>query len=68
MRLAGDAFSANEDEAAIASSYEDRIRHRNEAKILYDMIMKGELGDPNLHQDTLKQLQNQISGIELKGV
>ncbi len=68
MRLAGEVFEASENDPAIASSYEDRTRHRQEAKILYDMIMKGELGDPKMHQDTLKRLQDQISGIELRGV
>lgn len=68
MRLAGEVFSADENDSAVASSYEDRLRYRQEAKILYDMIMKGDLGDPKLHQDTLKRLQDQISGIEFRGV
>lgn len=68
MRLAGEVFTAEENDPALASSYEDRTRQREEAKILYKMIMRGELGDPTQHKETLLQLQNQISGIGLRGV
>lgn len=68
MRFAGDVVSTEPVSSLIASDYEDRKRHREEARILYNMILKGELGDPSMHKDTLKRLQNQISGIELRGV
>ena len=68
MRLAGEVFTAEENDPALASSYEDRTRQREEAKILYKMIMQGELGDPAQHKETLLQLQNQISGVGLRGV
>ena len=68
MRLAGEVFTAEENDPALASSYEDRTRQREEAKILYKMIMQGELGDPGQHKDTLKKLQDQISGVGLRGV
>jgi hypothetical protein len=68
MRFAGDAIANEPISSLVASDYEDRKRHREEARILYDMILKGELGDPSMHKDTLKRLQNQISGIELRGV
>ena len=68
MRFAGEVFTAEENDPAIASNYEDRARHREEAKILYNMIMKGELGDPSKYADTLKELQDQISGLGFKGV
>ena len=68
MRLAGDVFVVEESDPAIASSYEDRNRERNEARILYKFIMEGGLGDPSKHQETLKQLQDQISGVNLRGV
>lgn len=65
MRLAGAIFS-NGDETTLASDYQDRQRHRNEARLIYDMILKGEI--PNPGEETMKQLQDQISGIELRGV
>jgi hypothetical protein len=68
MRFAGDVGAIEPVNSLVASDYEDRKRHREEARVLYDMILKGELGDPSMHQDTLKRLQNQISGIELRGV
>lgn len=68
MRFAGESMSVEGGNPMIASTYEDRLRHREEAKILYRMIMKGELGDPSKYTETLKELQNQISGIGLKGV
>lgn len=68
MRFAGEIQPSKELNPLLAESYEDRLRHRQEAKILYEMIMRGELGDPSTYSDTLKQLQNQISGIEVKGV
>lgn len=68
MRFAGDVVAIEPISSLIASDYEDRKRHRDEARILYEMIMRGELGDPSSHRDTLQQLQNQISGIKLRGV
>jgi hypothetical protein len=68
MRLAGEVFTAEENDPALASSYEDRTRQREEAKILYKMIMQGELGDPAQHREMLKKLQDQISGVGLRGV
>ncbi len=68
MRFAGDVGEIQPVDSLVAMDYEDRKRHREEARILYDMILKGELGDPSMHQDTLKRLQNQISGIKLRGV
>jgi len=68
MRLAGEVFTAEENDPALASSYEDRTRQREEAKILYKMIMQGELGDPAQHKETLMKLQDQISGVGLRGV
>lgn len=65
MRLAGSIFS-DADETTLASDYQDRQRHRNEARIIYDMILKGEI--PNPGEETMKRLQDQISGIELRGV
>ena len=44
---------------------EDRSRHREEARLIYDMIRKGEI--PNPGEDTVKQLMDQISGV-VKGV
>ena len=67
MRFAGKTFTVEDNNFAVAS-YDDYVRQREEAKIIYNMIMRGELGDPAQHQETLKQLQNQISGIGLKGV
>jgi hypothetical protein len=68
MRLAGEVFTAEENDPALASSYEDRTRQREEARILYKMIMQGELGDPAQHKETLMKLQDQISGAGLRGV
>jgi hypothetical protein len=68
MRLAGEVFTAEENDPALASSYEDRVRQREEARILYKMIMQGELGDPAQHKETLMKLQDQISGVGLRGV
>jgi hypothetical protein len=68
MRVAGEVFVGGESEPAMVASYEDRNRERNEARILYKFIMEGGLGDPTKHQDTLKQLQDQISGVNLRGV
>lgn len=65
MRLAGSIFS-DADETTLASDYQDRQRNRNEARIIYDMILKGEI--PNPGEETMKRLQDQISGIELRGV
>jgi hypothetical protein len=66
MRIAGSVFSADENDSAIASDYGDRIRHREEARIIYDMILKGEI--PNPGEDTMKRLMDQISGVKLPGV
>jgi len=68
MRFAGESMSVDGENQMVASAYEDRLRQREEAKIIYKMIMKGELGDPSKYTETLKELQNQISGIGLKGV
>jgi hypothetical protein len=68
MRIAGEVFTSDDNEPALASSYEDRNRERGEAKILYKFIMEGGLGDPKQHQNTLKQLLDQISGVNLRGV
>ena len=65
MRVAGEVFIAEENEPAIASSYEDRNRERGDAKILYKFIRGGGLGDPKQHEDTLKRLLDQISGVNL---
>lgn len=65
MRVAGEIFTSEESEPAIASSFEDRNRERGDAKILYKFIMGGGLGDPKQHEDTLKRLMDQISGINL---
>ena len=65
VRLAGEVFQ-NDDGDLIASDYQDRQRHRQEARLIYDMIMKGEI--PNPGEDTMKQLMDQISGIKLRGV
>lgn len=65
MRLAGSIFS-DAGETMLASDYQDRQRYRNEARIIYDMILKGEI--PNPGEETMKRLQDQISGIELRGV
>lgn len=65
VRLAGEVFQ-NDDGDLIASDYQDRQRHRQEARLIYDMIMKGEI--PNPGEDTMKKLMDQISGIELRGV
>ena len=65
VRLAGEVFQ-NDDGDLIASDYQDRQRHREEARLIYDMIMKGEI--PNPGEDTMKRLMDQISGIDLRGV
>ena len=65
VRLAGEVFQ-NDDGDLIASDYQDRQRHRQEARLIYDMIMKGEI--PNPGEDTMKKLMDQISGIDLRGV
>lgn len=49
----------------VSMTPEDRSRHREEARLIYDMIRKGEI--PNPGEDTVKQLMDQISGI-VKGV
>lgn len=68
MRFAGEMFGAEENAPAIASTYEDRVREREEARILHKMILNGGLGDPNQHKETLRKLEDQISGIGLRGV
>lgn len=50
----------------VAMTPEDRARHREEARLIYDMIRKGEI--PNPGEDTVKQLMDQISGVVVKGV
>jgi hypothetical protein len=65
MRFAG-SVPLSKDENLVASDYEDRQRHRQEARIIYDMIMKGEI--PNPGEDTMKRLMDQISGVKLPGV
>lgn len=65
VRLAGEVFKAGDGDL-IASDYQDRQRHRDEARIIYEMIRKGEI--PNPGEDTMKQLMDQISGIKLRGV
>ena len=65
MRFAGDTFTGDDDSMVASSySYEDRMRDRQDAKILYDFIRTGGLGDPNSpqNQDTMKKLLDQISG------
>lgn len=67
MRFAGDTdvtMLVPGDGSLMASSYEDRQRDRQDAKILYDFIKSGGLGDPNSqqNQDTMKKLLDQISG------
>jgi len=44
---------------------EERARHREEARIIYEMIRKGEI--PNPGEDTLRRLEDQISGV-VRGV
>jgi len=51
---------------AVAMDYADRQRERTEAKIIFDMIKKGEIPDPG--EETMKRLMDQISGIRLEGV
>ena len=68
MRFAGETFTAEENDPAIAADYGDRVRQREEARILYKMIMEGALGDPAQHKETLIKLQDQISGVGLRGV
>ena len=54
------------DPSAVAMDYAERNRHREEAKLIYDMIRKGEI--PNPGEETMKHLMDQISGIRLEGV
>lgn len=54
------------DSGAVAMTPEERSRHREEARLIYDMIRKGEI--PNPGEDTVKQLIDQISGVVVKGV
>ena len=68
MRLAGSVFTAQDANPLVASSYDEMARQREEAKILYKMIIQGELGDPSQHKDTLRKLQDQISGVGVRGV
>lgn len=68
MRFAGDVSAGDKSDTSIAADYGDRIRQREEAKILYKMIMDGALGDPLQHKETLMKLQDQISGVRLGGV
>jgi hypothetical protein len=66
MRIAGSIFNTDKNDSTIASDYDDRLRHREEARIIYEMIMKGDI--PNPGEATMKKLMDQISGIELRGV
>ena len=52
-------------EGELAMLPEERARHREEARIIYEMIRKGEI--PNPGEDSLRRLEDQISGI-VKGV
>jgi hypothetical protein len=54
------------DDYIIAMDPQERARHREEARLIYDMIQKGEI--PNPGEDTMKQLIDQISGVGVKGV
>ena len=54
------------DDYIIAMDLQERARGREEARLIYDMIRKGEI--PNPGEDTMKQLMDQISGVRLKGV
>lgn len=54
------------DEFIVAMDPQERARHREEARLIYDMIRKGEI--PNPGEDTMKQLIDQISGVGVKGV
>ena len=54
------------DDYIIAMDPQERARGREEARLIYDMIRKGEI--PNPGEDTMKQLMDQISGVRLKGV
>jgi hypothetical protein len=49
----------------VAMMPEERARHREEARIIYEMIRKGEI--PNPGEDTLRRLEDQISGV-VRGV
>lgn len=66
MRIAGSIFNTDRNNSTIASDYDDRLRHREEARIIYEMIMKGDI--PNPGEATMKKLMDQISGIKLQGV
>jgi len=68
VRFAGEMFGAEENAPAIASTFEDMKREREEARILHKMILEGGLGDPNQHRETLRKLEDQISGVGLRGV
>lgn len=50
----------------VAMTPDERSRHREEARLIYDMIRKGEI--PNPGEATMKQLMDQISGVVVKGV
>ena len=65
MPFAG-SIPLGKDDSLVASDYQDRQRHRQEARLIYDMILKGEI--PNPGEDTMKRLMDQISGVKLPGV
>ena len=50
----------------VAMTPDERSRRREEARLIYDMIRKGEI--PNPGEATMKQLMDQISGVVVKGV
>jgi len=54
-----------EGEIVAMMPFEERARHREEARIIYEMIRKGEI--PNPGEDTLRRLEDQISGV-VRGV
>lgn len=54
------------DSDAVAMTPDERSRHREEARLIYDMIRKGDI--PNPGEDTMKRLMDQISGVKLPGV
>ena len=61
-----DGYIGGVDPSAVAMDYAERNRHRQEAKLIYDMIQKGEI--PNPGEETMKRLMDQISGVRLEGV